>query len=515
MSYRSPLLSISRPVVLVVLLIGEVPLAYGQTRIVPVISATEQYDTNVFFTPKSQLQPGAQPEDFITTVIPQVAGIYTGRLVDANVTVGALVTHYVNNPDLDYLGFNASGAINLARVAQESLPRLKAWSVSGTYQYTPSFSAFGGGGSGYGGAGFGGSGGGAQPGGPGPFETGLVTQRVRTESVSFGTTATYSLAPTTEFQASLMYSTISFGGQFQPNPQAQNSLFNTSSLSISGGPITRLTATDTLGATYSHSSFSQPNAANFSTDVGTVTWSKLWSRELSSRLGGGVTLLEPFTNTSSGTSQRVPTHLLPTGTASMTYASGSSFIRAAGGEGGLFGSVPALAGTLAPGGTAGRGAYSVSLAYNIGVYPAFVATSGALLSQVVSLSGSVGLTDRLTAQGGANLGYNKQIVEAASTTFITYGTTVSFNYLFTPTLRASLAHNWLSFDQSGAAAAGGTSSVSFSKQTVLLSLSYVFGVSGDFFRTGAFWSPSISKPAEGPGPAAPEKSDTGAPEIKK
>jgi len=157
----------------------------------------------------------------------------------------------------------------------------------------------------------------------------------------------------------------------------------------------------------------------------------------------------------------------------------------------------------------------VSLAYNIGVSPAFVGTSGALLSQVVSLSGSVGLTDRLTAQGGANLGYSTQTVVGGNATFKTYGTTVIVNYSLTPTLRASLAHNWLSFDQSSAAAAGGTSSVSFSKQTVLLSLSYAFGGSGDFFRTGAFWTPSISKPAEGPGPAAPEKSDTGAPGIKK
>jgi len=157
----------------------------------------------------------------------------------------------------------------------------------------------------------------------------------------------------------------------------------------------------------------------------------------------------------------------------------------------------------------------VTLAYNIGVFPSFVGNSGALLSQVGSLSGSVGLTDRLTAQGGANLGYSKQAAEAAGTTFITYGTTVGFNYSLTPTLRASLAHNWLSFDQSGAAAAGGASSVSFSKQTVLLSLSYVFGGRGDFFREGAFWSPSIPKPAEGPEPAAPEKSDTGAPGINK
>ena len=503
----------ARPVVLVVLLIGEVPLVYGQTRIVPLISATEQYDTNVFFTPKSQLQPGTQPEDFITTVIPQLAGRYAGRIMDANASVGALIAHYVNNPDLDYLGFNASGAINLAKVVQRSLPRLKTWSVTGAYQYTPSSSPFGGGGSGYGGAGFGGAGGGAQPGGPGPFAVGLVTQRVRTTSVSLGTIAAYALAPTTDFQASFSYNTISFGGQYQPNPAAQNSLFSTSSISIGAGVSTKLTTTDIVNVTYAPSGFSQQNADSFKTHSGTATWSKRWSRELSSTLGGGLTLLEPYTNTGSG--QRVPASLLPTGTASMTYASGSSFIRAEGGEGGLVGSLPTLAGTLAPGGTAGRGAYRVTLAYNIGVFPSFVGTSGALLSQVGSLSGSVGLTDRLTAQGGANLGYSKQAAEAGGTTFITYGTTATFNYLFTPTLRASLAHNWLSFDQSGVVAAGGASSSSFSKQTVLLSLSYAFGGRGDFFTTEAFWSPSIPKPAEGPEPAAPEKSDTGAPGINK
>jgi len=511
----------ARPVVLVVLLIGEVPLVYGQTRIVPLISATEQYDTNVFFTPKSQLQPGTQPEDFITTVIPQVVGRYAGRLMDANASVGALVTHYVNNPDLDYLGFNASGAINLTRVGQRSLPRLRSWTVPGTYMYTQTNAAFGGCGFGYGGAGFGGVGGGgiggvggcggAQPGQLAPFETGLVTQRVRTTSYSVGTSASYALAPTTVFQASYMYSRISFGGQFQQN--GQNSLFSTTAQTISGGPSTKLTATDTLSVTYSRSSFSQANAATFNTDIGAVAWSKRWSREVSSSFSGGITLLEPYTDTGSG--QRVPAFLLPNGTASMTYASGSSFIREAGGEGGLFGSLPTLPGTLAPGGTVARGAYRVTLAYDVGVFPAFVGTSGALLSQVGSLSGSVGLTDRLTAQGGANLGYSTQTVVGGNATFKTYGTTVIVNYSLTPTLRASLAHNWLSFDQSGVVAAGGASSFSFSKQTVLLSLSYAFGGRGDFFRTEAFWSPSILGPAQGPEPAAPEKSDTGAPGINK
>ena len=493
-------------------------VAHGQTRIAPVISATEQYDTNVFSTPKSRLLPGVQPEDFITTMIPQVVTTSTGRLVDANISVGALVVQYVNNPNLNYGGFNGSGAINLSRVGQLALPSLRSWSVFGTYQYTPSPSAFGGGGAGYGGAGFGGSGSsgvsgvGAQPGQPSPFGIGLVTQRVRTTSYSVGTDGIYALAPTTDFRTSLTYNRISFGDQFQPNSQGQNRLFSTSGLRVSSWLTTRVTATDTLSLTYTHNLFSQQNT--FDTDVGAATWSKLWSREFTSTLSGGVTLQEPYTstNTPTGTPRRVPAYLLPTGTASMTYRSGSSFISAAGEEGGVFGILPTLAGTLPPGGTLARGSYTVTLAYNVGVFPAYVGNSGALLSQVVSLISSVGLTDHLTAQAGANLGYNTQIGATGNAIFKSYGTTETLNYLFTPTLRATLTHNWLGWDQSGVAAAGGTSSFSFSKHTILLGLTYVFGGQREFFRSETFFGSSPTGPGLEPGPS---KSDTGGSDIKK
>src|SRR6187549_498401 len=49
--------------------------AVNGLRIVPSVQVSERYDSNVFFAPRSELQ-GLTPEDFVTTVMPQVRGLY-------------------------------------------------------------------------------------------------------------------------------------------------------------------------------------------------------------------------------------------------------------------------------------------------------------------------------------------------------------------------------------------------------------------------------------------------------
>lgn len=82
--------------------------AAQQIRVVPSISVLEQYDSNVFFTPKSQLAPGTKADDLITTLTPQLNFMQVNSLVKANLSVGAVVQKFVNNSALDNVGFNAS-----------------------------------------------------------------------------------------------------------------------------------------------------------------------------------------------------------------------------------------------------------------------------------------------------------------------------------------------------------------------------------------------------------------------
>jgi hypothetical protein len=55
--------------------------AAQQIRVVPSISVIEQYDSNVFFTPKSLLAPGTKADDFITVVTPQLNFMQSNSLV--------------------------------------------------------------------------------------------------------------------------------------------------------------------------------------------------------------------------------------------------------------------------------------------------------------------------------------------------------------------------------------------------------------------------------------------------
>ncbi|HPW15433.1 MAG TPA: hypothetical protein PLM97_06805, partial [Nitrospira sp.] len=212
---------------------------------VPSISVIEQYDSNVFFTPKSLLAPGTKVDDFITVVTPQLNFMQSNSLVKTNLSVGAVVQKFVNNSALDNVGFNASTGIDLSQAVNRILPRMRGARIFGTYMYTPSAPAFGagslGGGAGMGGGGFGGGGFGAGGVGiAGPIDSGLLTQRIRTTMFNAGFANSYSLSPTTDFQTTYTYSQISFGGSFTPSTtvsgQAQNTVFDTTTHSISAGP---------------------------------------------------------------------------------------------------------------------------------------------------------------------------------------------------------------------------------------------------------------------------------------
>ena len=212
--------------------------AAQQIRVVPSISVTERYDSNVFFTPESFLPAGTKVDDLITTITPQLNFMHGNSLVKTNLSVGAIIQKFVNNSALDNVGFNGSAGIDLSQAVNRMLPRMRGFRIMGTYLYTPSAPAFGAGGLG-GGAGMGG-GGGFGAGGiglMGPIDSGLITQRIRTTMFSVGFSNSYSLSPTTDFQTSYMYSQLSFGGSFTPSTtvggQPSNTVFDTTTHTIS------------------------------------------------------------------------------------------------------------------------------------------------------------------------------------------------------------------------------------------------------------------------------------------
>jgi hypothetical protein len=195
----------------------------------------------------------------------------------------------------------------------------------------------------------------------------------------------------------------------------------------------------------------------------------------------------------------MPATVYPTGGFNVTYGSASSFLRKLGSDlqevtgtggsasmGGNF--LPLVPGMNMPGGIAAPGSYQVSLLYNLGVFPSFVQTAGPLYSHIISLVSGAGITDKLTAQALFNFAHSSSTSDAIGTSFTTYGTTVSLNYLITPTLTARLSHQWLQFENQTAGVSAGD--FGFAKQVVLFGFTYAYAPRGDFFRSGAFWESS-------------------------
>lgn len=482
-----------------------------QVRIVPSISVREIYDTNVFYSSSSNLPSGLSKNDFITTIVPQINLGQTNSLMSTNLSVGALIQKFAKNSDLDNVGFNAAAGIDISRLANRYLPRMRSARVYGTYMFSPSTPAFGGGGLGtIGGGGMGGIGAGI--GGVGlssGLDSGQIAQRVRTHIYNIGVTSSYALSPSADFQTTLMYSRRSFGGSFTPTTteSGQALTFDTTNYNVTAGPVARISAIDTLAFTYTFSQFSQANFGNFSTHTGNLNWSHTWTREISSSARGGMTLVEPIPATQpsaagiqSSNQGRVAARMFPTGGLSLTYASASSLLRTMGSEvqsvspsggvgvvGGSF--LPILAGSTVPGNIASPGMYNVSLTYNLGVYPSFVSSAGPIYTHIIGLNGSAGITDRLTSFAGFNFAHSSFTNQINNQTFNTYGSVVMLNYLVTRTLQASLSHQWLSFAGSGGAS---TSDFTFSKHMIMLGLSYAFAPRGDFFKSSAFWESSSS-----------------------
>ena len=502
--------------------------AAQQVRIVPSLSVIEQYDTNVFFTPKSQLPAGTKADDLISIFTPQLNFTQSNTLVKTNVSVGAIIQKFARNSELDNVGFNASAGMDLTQAVNRILPRNRAFRLLGTYQYMPSAPAFGAGsiGGGFGGGGFagGGFGGGGFAGGGfgvgGPMDSGLLTQRIRTTMFSAGFADSYSLSPTTDFQTSYIYSQLSFSSSYAPavtnaSPALSN-VFDTTTHAISAGPTSRISAIDTLSMKYTFTQMSQAQFGDFSTHAGTLGWGRSWTKEWSSSLNGGLTLIEPIPDTSaSGGQRRIPATIFPTGGFNITYASGSSFLRKLGSEiqeasstmgGQSF--LPLLTGMNMPGSIATPGSYKLSLMYNLGVFPSFVQSAGPIYTHMVSLGSMAGITNKLTAQALFNYAQSSFTSDTVGTKFSTYGTTVSLNYLITPTFTAMLSHQWLNFDLQ--ATSGNAGDFGFAKHVILLGFTYAYSPRGDFFRSGAFWDGPSGGSSSDAG-----KSGSGGVEIKK
>jgi hypothetical protein len=364
-----------------VLVMADSPL-HAQTHVIPSITVSERYDSNVYF-----ITAGQKLEDYVTTISPALSIEHKGRLLDA---VGGLRLNaetYVKNPGLNYVGVTGTVAATLDELVGRFDRRLKLY-VSDYMTYTPQPPAF------YS----------PLPGGettlradaPENFVRGIQASRANSFINVATVNGSFGLTQSTSLTALMSHQYMRFGTTFAPTPG--QGFFTTSFLNLGAGPRFNITSVDsvTVLANYSHMSFSQGESfsSTFDTMGATATWAHSFSKRFSSSLTGGGTVLYP-----GGNFQYL-------GGLSMTWHEQNT---------------------------------DTIFSYSRSIFPSFVGAAVPLLSDVVSLSVLHRFTDKLSGSITGNYGKNESI-SGPQISFVSYGGVGSLNYSFTKRMRATLSY---------------------------------------------------------------------------
>lgn len=452
---------------LMIAILSHNTMAYAQTRVVPVISASERYDSNVFFGGQPSVSQNFHRDDYVTNVTPQVSVIHRGPLGDATLAGGFTAERYVNHPALGYVGANGSLSLDLTPLLSRLDPRLRV-RVSDFFLYTPQPPGFIAGDT-------------AQA--ENPFIRGVQSFRANSTYNTATGSVSYDLSPRSFLNASYTRSTASFGSAVGAGPGL---LINTTTQAISGGPNLRLTPFDTISATYqyyrtdSNVKTLQPTYKNH---VATASWSHTVTPSFSFRVGAGGSMIEtvrddtgrvivpggevfPNASVSLNWNSMVRSFATETG----TIPGFSNYLGGIGTMGLIGSTVPG--GVTSFGGTpVAAGATTVSLSYSTGIYPAFIGNTGPMLSHVVGLTGSYGITGRLSLSAA---GYETRNDGVRSALFFeTRQATVGLNFLVTSTIRASTSYSY-QWTQQGGFGTGLGILDKFERHAMMLTLSAAF-----------------------------------------
>lgn len=302
--------------------------AVNGLRIVPSVQVSERYDSNVFFAPKSLLQ-GLTPDDIITSIVPQVRGLYADheKLVKINTTVGAVGSYYANNPGLSYVGVNAGAGLDMSDLLSQWRPGAK-WTVSETYFHTPQPPAFLQGG----------------PIGANPLVAGFQATRTNTSSNSVNTVFELPLSRTVNFTGSYTNSFIRYGASHVPRA---TTLIGQNLQAYTAGLAVQTSLHDAVTVNFTSTEYDQGGFGTFSTRGGVIGWNHTLSPAVSFNAVGG---MQELSGESNGARFSV---IAPLGSLAMSWNDPTT---------------------------------SMTLAYRSGITPSFQFQGGAMLNHMVSFN---------------------------------------------------------------------------------------------------------------------------------
>ncbi len=111
------------------------------TSIIPALSVSERYDSNVWFAPAQFLPPGTQLWDFVTTVQGSVRALHKDKNVEASLVGGVDGNAYAYNKGLNYISTRVDAYANLNGWA-EHFARGAQLRIYDYFRYTPTSPGF-------------------------------------------------------------------------------------------------------------------------------------------------------------------------------------------------------------------------------------------------------------------------------------------------------------------------------------------------------------------------------------
>ena len=355
-----------------------------ETNVIPSLSLSERYDSNVFFV------PGGNLEDYVTTVSPQLRVVHKRQLVEGTIGGGATAEAYAKNPGLNYVGANGLVNLNLNGAMSEMVRGL-GLQISDTFNYTPQVPSFA-----------------APTGGGGQISESLVrgiqTQRANSFT-NVGTMAgSYAMSPLVALTSTYTNSYIHFGSTIAPPAgSTQPALINTTFQTVNSGPQIMLSAVDTVTLLYQYQQADYGGSiSGFNTHGGTAGWTHLLTPTLTSSLIGGGTFLSQ-TN-----------HLHYVGSASLMWKFENT---------------------------------GAKVSYSRAVTPGFVGSGTAMLSQVVTVSASHQITQALSVSINGNYAFNQSTPDSSLQQFKSYSVTPNVAYQINRVMTATLSYTCSHFEQ--------------------------------------------------------------------
>lgn len=372
----------------------------GSMRVVPSITVSERYDSNVLlFVPKIY--------DYVTNIRPGARVQYKDNLVDGALTGGLVSEVYARNPQLNYVGADASFDAILDQAVGRMVRGL-GLRITDSVIYTPQQQAFL---------------------TPQASETSFIygLQAYRNNSITNAANilGTYAITPLAQVNASYSHQMMRFLNQRISG--LSGGLFNTTVQSLSAGAEYRTAPTQSIGVLYQYQQMSFESSLG-STDSGfnqgvqsaMATWRASLTRELTAEVSPGAAIVSSF-----------PGELQWTMRGRLGWSDGKA---------------------------------RVGLSYSRSVSPGFFLVGSALISNTVSLSLSQVVANQWDVNAQSDYATSSAIGGTAFG-FESFGQTVGVSYSFYPGMvaTASATYNSFSFNQGGP-------EIKTDRQLVMLSL---------------------------------------------